>query len=247
VDNCYSRCGNASLAPESQKGHNVKSHWKKHCLIILDGEISSPPIKQFIKKVNPIVIFADGASNQLYKLKIKPDFIIGDLDSVSAGVLKFYKRKNTTVIQITEQEHNDFEKCIMFALSNKLKNLTVMGYGGKRIDHMLNNFSVMKRYYKKCNIRFADDEFEIFFVRKSVVFPCHKGSDISLIAMPKATGVKTYGLKYMLNNETLEFGKRQGTLNKAVGNKVKIEVKKGDLMVVRRLPVRAKIRSRGKN
>lgn len=204
------------------------------CLIVLDGDVSVSLLKHLVKSSQYTIIAADGAANLLYKLKIAPHFIIGDLDSVTLQALKYSMSRKTTIIKITEQEHNDFEKCIMFALSNKLKDITVIGYAGRRTDHMLNNFSVMKRYYRKSNIRFIDNEFEMFFVRKLAQFSCRKGAEISLLAMPKAGGVKTHGLKYPLYDETLQFGKRQGALNKAISNKVKIEVKSGDLLAVKR-------------
>ncbi len=92
----------------------------------------------------------------------------------------------------------------------------------------------MKRYYKKCRIRLIDKDFEIFFAEKTTEFNCKTGETVSLMAMPKAEGITTYGLQYPLRNETLEFGVREGTLNKTVKNKVKIEFKKGDLLIFKK-------------
>jgi thiamine pyrophosphokinase len=212
------------------------------CLIVLDGEINKSLLNKYINKseTKPVLISADGASNKLYEWKIIPGFIIGDLDSITPKALTYFKKKNATVKRIAEQEHNDFEKCIMFALSKKLNDITVIGYGGKRSDHMLNNFSVMKRYYKKCRIRFIDKDFEVFFAGKITGFNCKIGETISLMAMPKAEGITTYGLQYPLKNEKLEFGIREGALNKAVSDKVRIEVKKGDLVIFKKNVIPAK-------
>lgn len=209
----------------------------KNCLIVLDGEINKSLLKSYIIKpeTKPFLISADGASNKLYKWKIIPNYIIGDLDSIAPKALAYFRKKNVQVRKITEQEHTDFEKCMMFALSKKLNAITVIGYGGKRSDHLLNNFSVMKRYYKKCRIRLIDKEFEVFFAGKVTELECKIGDTISLMAMPKAEGITTYGLKYPLKNESLEFGIREGALNKAISSKVKIEVKKGDLLVFRKI------------
>ena len=219
--------------------------WSKNerCLIILDGEINKPLLNRYIikPKTKPILISADGASNKLYEWKIIPDYIIGDLDSIAPKALTYFRKRNVQVRKISEQEHTDFEKCIMFALSKKLNEITVIGYGGKRSDHLLNNFSVMKRYHKKCRIRFIDRDFEIFFARKVTELSCRKGDIISLMAMYKAEGITTHGLQYPLKNESLEFGIREGALNKAISNKVKIEVKKGDLLVFKNIPAKVGI------
>jgi thiamine pyrophosphokinase len=105
------------------------------------------------------MIAADGASDFLYKHKFIPDYIIGDLDSVSPETLLSLQKEKVIVKKIAEQNHNDFEKSIMFALYKEWNKITVIGYGGKRIDHTINNFSILKKYYKKCDIRFIDDEF----------------------------------------------------------------------------------------
>lgn len=210
----------------------------KTCLIVLNGEINKSLLLKYLNKLGtkPILISADGASNKLFEWKIIPDYIIGDLDSITSKALIYFKKKKVNIKQASEQEHNDFEKCIMFALSKKLKDITIIGYGGKRSDHFLNNFSVMKHYYKKCRIKFADIDFEIFFAGKVTVFYGKTGDTVSLMAMPKAEGITTYGLMYPLKNEKLEFGIREGALNKALSNKVRIVFKKGDLMVFKKHP-----------
>ncbi len=207
-----------------------------YCLIVLDGEINKKLLLKYLK--NPagksiLVISADGASNKLYQWKIIPDYIIGDLDSITSKALNYFKKK-TIIKKIAEQEHNDFEKCIRFALSKKIQNIAVIGYGGKRSDHLLNNFSVMKKYYKRCRIKLIDKDFEIFFAGKVTEFECKKGVTVSLMALPKAEGITTCGLQYPLKNEKLEFGVREGALNKAVDSKVRIGVKKGDLLVFKK-------------
>lgn len=212
---------------------NAVSQRPKSALIILDGEINSALLKKQIK-IHSLVISADGASDKLYRLKIIPDYIIGDLDSITPKALAHFEKNNVHIKKIAEQEHNDFEKCLQFALSKKIKSIIVIGYGGKRADHMLNNFSVMKKYYKKCSIKLVDNDFEIFFAGKSAEFSCKKGDTVSVLAMPKAEGITTRGLQYRLKNETLEFGIREGALNKAVSSKVKIEVMKGDLLIFKK-------------
>jgi thiamine pyrophosphokinase len=204
-----------------------------HCLLILYGEINKRLLAKAINSPfeKPVVISADGASNILYKWRIVPDYITGDLDSISPKALSYFKKKNAKIKRVKEQEHNDFEKCILLALSKKIKDITVIGYGGKRTDHMLNNFSVMKKYNKKCRMKLIDKDLEITFAQKVTEFDCRKGDTVSLMAFPKVEGITTHGLQYSLKNKKLELGVREGALNKAISNKVRIEFKKGDLLI----------------
>lgn len=226
------------------KRHKVKSGNKlpeqglKASLIICNGKLGKKLIQNFVKlnkslKQN-IIIAADGASDFLYKHKIIPDYIIGDLDSISPAALKYFSGKNVKIKKIRNQNKNDLEKCIQFCINEKLKRIIIVGIAGNRLDHTINNLSILKKYSGKADIKCYNNEFEFFFIKKKVEFTCKIGDVISLIALPKARGITTKGLKYPLKNGTLEFGGMQGALNNAAKKNVIIEVKKGHLLLLKK-------------
>jgi len=79
-----------------------------------------------------------------------------------------------------------------------------------------------------------DKRFEIFFIRNRIEFDYKKDNIISLMPMPIAKGITTSGLQYKLEDEDLEFGVREGTLNKATSDKILINFKSGDLLLFKR-------------
>lgn len=207
------------------------------CLIVCDGELNKKLLDKFIKlkpPQKPEIIAADGASNFLYRHKITPGYIIGDLDAIRPEVLGFYKRKGVKIKKISDQYKNDLEKALKLALSRKIKNIFIIGATGKRPDHNLNNLSIIKRFSRKANIKLYDKTFEMFYIKKKCEFEYKRGEVVSLIPMPKASGIKTSGLKWQLNNATLEFGIREGALNLASDNHVTIDVHTGDLLVFKK-------------
>lgn len=205
------------------------------CLIVCDGELSKRLLDKFLDASRSLSIVAcNGASNFLYRHKITPHYIIGDLDVIKPEVLRFYRRKGVKIKKISDQNKNDLEKALMLALSKKIKNIFITGATGKRPDHTLNNLSIIKRFSRKANIKFYDKTFEMFYIRKKCGFEYKKGEVVSLIPMPKASGIKTSGLKWQQNNEMLEFGIREGALNIASDYLVKIGIKKGDLLVFKK-------------
>lgn len=208
-----------------------------NCLILCNGELSKKTLNKIVSKNKPRlqVIACDGASDFLYRHKITPDYIIGDLDSINPKTLAYYRQKKVKIKKSADQNKNDLEKALIFAIQKKFKNILITGLTGKRIDHSLNNLSVLLRYYKKAHIKIYDNKFEIFIIDKSTQFTCKKGDIVSLIPLPIAKGITTTGLKYKLNNETLKFGKREGALNKANDNNVTIRIVKGDLLVIKRI------------
>ena len=167
-------------------------------------------------------------------MKIIPDYIIGDLDSISLPALKYFSNKRVKIKKIIDQNKNDLEKCMLYAFRKGCKKLYIIGLTGKRLDHTINNLSILKKYSDKTDIKCYDDEFEYFIINKKTEFEYKSGEVVSLISLPKATGIKTKGLKYPLKNETLEFGVREGALNIAISKVVRIDINNGCLLVIKK-------------
>ena len=163
-----------------------------------------------------------------------PNAIIGDMDSIKQPLLKKYKKKNVEIIEISEQETTDFEKSLNHCIDMGFDTVYVFGGASPRADHTLNNYSVMKRYYKKLKIVLIDNNFEISFINKHTTFNYKKGKLVSLLPLARATGVTTKGLEYPLRGETLELGMREGTLNRATAQNVSISLKTGSLILFKK-------------
>lgn len=205
-----------------------------HAIVFLNGRLPATKIiKKFIHK-NTLIIAADGGANQIKEIKISVHVIIGDLDSISDENKKYFLRKKTEVIEIKEQYSTDFEKALKYCAKKKIKDITVFGATGMRPDHTVNNFSILKRFYKKLNICLITDDFAVFYLPKRFSFNYKSGETVSLVPMSIATEVKTKGLEFPLNKETLEFGNREGALNKSNSDKVSISFKEGDLLIFRK-------------
>ena len=203
-------------------------------LIFLNGDFPGLKIiKKFLSK-KIFIVAADGGANKLKKNGIIPDLIIGDLDSVSSSTLKHFGKKGTQIKETYDQNKTDFEKSLIYCLKNGKDEIKVFGSLSMRPDHTLNNFSILKRYYKRADIKLITEEFEIFFIEKNFKFSYKCGEIISLLAIPRADNVTTTGLEYSLKNERLEFGVREGTLNKSVSEKITIRFKSGNILLFKK-------------
>lgn len=202
-----------------------------NCLIICNGELKKRVIQKFLKSRSKLKIIAtDGASDFLCRHKIIPDYIIGDLDSISKKSFSYFKKQKVVIKKIAGQYKNDLEKAIRFALKKKLPKIFVIGFSGKRFDHTINNLSILTKYSSK-NIFFADTEFIIYFASKKFEIDYKKGSAFSLQGFPSNAKISTSGLKYNLRNEKLSFGKKEGALNIAVNEIITVRLTAGKLLV----------------
>lgn len=211
----------------------------KDCLIVCNGKIYKKDLAKFLNRKNYKkprnainIIACDGASDYLLRDIIVPDVIIGDLDSISSKAKKFFLRKKVKLIYRPDQNLNDLEKALKYADSKKYNLINITGLTGKRFDHTLNNLSVVLKYYKKMNIVIHENGFTGSIINKSRKINCKEGNIISLIPLPKATGITTNGLKYPIKNETFEFGVRAGALNEALSSNISINFRKGVLLVL---------------
>lgn len=90
-------------------------------LILLNRPVHAPSFLKFHSKVNGLFLCADGGANRLFDqrehITAKPDFIIGDLDSLKAEVRQHYEAQGTIVQHSDCQDTTDLQKCLNFVKS----------------------------------------------------------------------------------------------------------------------------------
>lgn len=194
----------------------------KKAFILLNG--TEPKNFPDLSKYD-IVCAIDGAYNYFESRKIIPDLVTGDFDSIHKIPTSI------EVINTPNQEYTDFEKALQILKHRGFYHVDVYGGSGKEHDHFLGNISTALQWKIGLNITFYDDFGKYFFIEDYIKVNNIKDRNISLIPLPIASGIITKGLLYPLNNETLTFGERIGTRNKACENEVQISVKDGDLLI----------------
>jgi len=163
-------------------------------------------------------------------LGLQPDVVIGDLDSLPAELQPRLKR--ATIIGSTDQNSTDLEKALLYLIKKKVKQITILGATGKRIDQTVANISLLEKYGGKAHLTIVDPTGTIELVDSTVRFHATPGETISLLPLGTVSGVTTSGLRYPLKNGSLEPGSR-GVSNEAIGRTVDIRVRHGKLLLVR--------------
>ncbi len=200
------------------------------CVLLCNGEI--PDNEKFWRQVkdSDLFICADGGANSAKKLGIEPDVIIGDYDSVLQATLDAFS--NSKLIKIEEQDSTDFEKALEYLLKQNATHVDIWGASGHRIDHTMGNLSSLVKYSRQFKAIFHSNNSTTFLLPYDFEQKFKLGQTISLLPVPKADFIVTKGLKWELNSETLELGKRVGTLNKVSEELVKIYYQSGNLFLM---------------
>ncbi len=198
-------------------------------LIFANGTVSEREIEYTRNQQFTAVLAADGGAAAALRFSFTPDYVVGDLDSVSAEIRS--RLPAARFVHRPSQELNDLEKTLQFCVEQNFSRLTLLGVSGKRLDHTLCNFSVLCRYDQKFELEIYTPYSRVFIVRKQFIWDGPQGQLISLAPLGTATGVTTEGLAFPLKNEDMIFGRREGLSNYITASPVKISLSSGTLLI----------------
>lgn len=205
----------------------------KKCIIIANGKSPTKKVVDyFVNKGFSAIICADGGANSAKKIGIIPNFIIGDLDSISLSTLNYFKNKST-IIQIKRQNDTDVEKCLKFAIKKGFKEAILLGVTGDRLDHTICNLGIVIKFFNIIKILLAAESSFLTPINKMTTFKSKIGETISIYGFDKKTKITSSGLKYKLHNTMLPFGIKESTSNVTVSNIVELNVKGGIVFIIR--------------
>jgi thiamine pyrophosphokinase len=175
------------------------------------------------------IICCDGAAQNLLNVGLKPDFIIGDLDSVSEEIKEIFA---DILLHRTEQETNDLTKAVQFCLENNRTDITILGATGKREDHTLGNLSLLLDYAEKANVQMLTDDGVFTPLLESNTLESYRGEQISIFSLQPDTVFTFQNLRYPVKDRKLTSW-WQGTLNEATSDNFTVRFDKGKVLVFR--------------
>ena len=193
--------------------HHFVKDGQEPALVIANGEMCAYEILTSLMEWCPYMVVCDGAYTRIKNLQITPDVVIGDFDSLE----NVGRELHTQYIHLEDQETTDLEKAIDHLVEKGYTDINVIWASGKRLDHTINNFATLAKYFE-IRIVLIDDYSRSFILPKNFSKRYEKGQALSLVPIHTCSGITTQNLKYNLDNETLSFGKRSGTSNEATGS-----------------------------
>ena len=181
-----------------------------------------------LRREHPLLIAADGGASHVLAHGALPDLIIGDMDSFTDPA-----PDGVRLIRDPDQETNDLQKALHWALAHRVTEATIVGAAGDRLDHNLNNLSVLLEFSGRfARLQLVDGFGRHVVVHTELALETSPGRTVSLYPLSGlVTGVTTEGLRYPLHGEDLEPGVRTGCLNEATGDRCRITVQSGALLV----------------
>lgn len=180
-------------------------------------------------------VCADGGANRVMKhfqtinqTKYKlPDYVVGDLDSITEKSKKFLKENGTKLVKIYDQDYNDAEKTMIFLTKTNPKDpVIVLGALGGRFDQTAQSLNTSLKYTNLLNISLLDDHnFMTWVLPKHTNIATPRRLTTNVCGLVPFAGpihhLKTNGLKWDVDFG-LQMGKFISTSNEIVKDNVEI-------------------------
>ena len=206
-------------------------------VIYANGKIANPALVKPLLKRDDFIVSADGGMRYIHALNLQPQLIIGDMDSISPGLLGKAEHDQIQVVQFpAEKDETDLELAILEVQSRGFNECLVVGALGGRTDQMLANIWLLAKLTRKnFRITYDDGHEQLALALETLTLVGEKGDTVSLIPFSQpVTGISTEGLQYPLCGETLFPEKTRGISNVMMGGEATIRIESGRLLCIHR-------------
>jgi thiamine pyrophosphokinase len=186
-----------------------------------------------------LVIAADAGAETALRLGFVPHVVLGDFDSLDPAVLASLEQRGVPIERYpTDKNATDGELAIARALASAPDELLLVGFlGGPRLDQELANVLLLASLPAATTLVDAANECRLLRAPQGWAWPAERGEIVSLLPLGgDAVGVRTHGLRWALNDETLHSGRTRGVSNEAIAPRVQVELGAGTLLVTRHFP-----------
>lgn len=193
-------------------------------VIICGGNVGEY-IKNYIKP-DDFVICADSGYDRAKTFGIKPDVVIGDMDSTGESEIPY-----ELVTYPVRKDFTDSELAVDYAIEKGFHEILMFGMIGTRMDHSLANITLLQRIPKAVII---DANNEIYYAVGKFAISGKAGDTVSIIPyMGDCVVAKSKGLDYPLLDTTIKCGTTLGVSNVMTDDICEIEIEKGSAFIIR--------------
>lgn len=213
----------------------------RSALVLCNGDSPSYPLVRRLVPTVDWVVAADGGANIAREIGIIPDLIIGDLDSMTKATRRHFG--DVLTLHVARQDNTDLEKALDYLAARKVREVTVLGGTGRRIDFTIGNFSVLWKYKAFMSICIAGNGWYAMPAVGRKTVHARIGTVVSLIPFGGCEGITLRGLEYPLTNASMRVGE-VGISNVVRESPFKVSVHRGAMLLVVLEDLRPKHRRR---
>ncbi len=203
-------------------------------LVVLGGEYDPPVRLAEWEAEAGLVVGADLGAGHALRLGLRPNLVVGDMDSLPEADLRQLAEAGAVVERHrSDKDETDAELAIRAALERGCDELVILCGLGGRLDHALANLFLLALPELEGRAILASGDTEVQLVTSEGVLRGRRGDLLTLLPFGSdALGVETEGLKYPLRGESLPLGYARGVSNVFTGVQAVVRLDQGRLLAV---------------
>lgn len=203
-------------------------------LVLAGGALHVTPALRELAQSAELVIAADSGLRHARTLGVRPQLLVGDLDSVSAAELARYPGLERRTFP-RRKDQLDLELAMLAATERGARELTLLGALGGRLDQTLAALFVALR------CRAAGPRVALHDGRQSAYplvapevleLPLPSGVRFSLLSVSPSATLDLAGAEYPLEREALPFGVGRGVSNRVARPPLAVSLHQGQALLV---------------
>jgi len=208
---------------------------ERRAILFANGLLEDSQAAAALCRPGDLLIAADGGARHMARLGLRPDLLVGDLDSLSQAEVDALILAGTEVLRYPpEKDETDLELAVQAALDRGCGEVVIVAALGGRVDQLLGNIFLLDLPgLRQVKARLDDGRDELFLIRERGEVRGRPGDVVSLLPLGgPARGICTSGLRYPLRGETLYPERTRGISNELVEHQAQIELEQGLLICV---------------
>lgn len=204
-------------------------------LIVTGGHVSTKLLRKIYEQGHYDLVFGvDHGMDYLMDAGISPNVVLGDFDSCEEDALSSYHSMGIEVLEFPPmKDMTDTHLAIEVAVERGGSHVTLLGAFGSRLDHSLANVFSLAAYSEATYIELIDEHNKLYYTRKPCELIYEGYKYISLVPLTyQVKGVTFTGVKYPLKAATLKMMDSYGVSNEFLGDRARLEIEEGLLLVI---------------
>lgn len=181
-----------------------------------------------------MVVAADSGYELARSLGAQPDLLVGDMDSIATIPAESEFPASKIIAYDRDKDETDTEIGLRVLREHGISDVTIVGGGGGRLDHLLAIAALFER--ELCPRRWITEYDEVVLIDQEAIFEDMRGVVCSFFPVgEEAATMHSLGLKWPLDGLRWKHGDA-GVSNVGIEDRVTVAMSSGRLIMVRGLP-----------
>ena len=205
-------------------------------VVFVNGEVRDYAALARWLRPGDYLIGADGGTRHALALGLRPDAVVGDLDSLEAETVADLAAQGVLIERYpVAKDQTDLELAIEAGLKVGASEILLLGALGGRLDQTLANLLILAQRNWPVPLRLAEGDQLAQVLRSGECLTLHAAPGSTVSAIPLSTvvtGITYTGLEYPLVDAALPIGSTRGVSNVVVTSPATVAIREGVLLVV---------------